>query len=243
MVNVSEFVTSNFHHEIKTCNKYPSREFSKWSTIYISLKLIQRKCNWRIKGGSYFKFLWPKYLPESLYCHHLHISAYFSNTPTVTLQCILKVELWVYLPTISHRLMFIIWNSSFGSEQWHPDFESRWLFIILIIDLTAFDIIDLGLLFGKKKISLLFVPWYTQHWFESSLSALSLFSLFGSSSSCFLLDMPVHSGSELHWLFVHSGTKFSKPPVPLKFVFSFPSPTLPLSFEPLSFIPGLWIAS
>lgn len=242
MVNVSEFVTSNFHHEIKTCNKHPSREFLKWSTIYISLKLIQRKYNWRIKRGSYFKFLWPKYSPESLCCHHPHIIAYFPNTPTVTLQNILKVELWVYFPTISHRLMFVIPNSSFGSEQWHPDFESQWLFIILIIDLTAFDIIDLRLLFGKKKTKTLFflVPWYTQHWFESSLSALSLFFLFGSSSSCFLLDMAMHSDSELHWLFVDSGTKASKPPVPLTSISSFPSPTLSLSFEPLLFITGLY---
>lgn len=100
------------------------------------------------------KMLSRKPVPSST-CWYL-----FSQHPHwVTLQTILKTELWVHFSTISYHLMFVIWNSSFGGARWLANFESQWLFIILIIDLSTLDIIDLKLLFGtKKKISLLFGP-------------------------------------------------------------------------------------
>lgn len=129
----------------------------------------------------------------------------------VTLQTILKTELWVHFSIISYHLMFVIWNSSFGVERWLANFESQWLFIILIIDLSALDIIDLKLLFGTKKISLLFDPLI----YSTDFNLLFLFflsPLFGTSSFCFLLYMAMHSSSELHRLFVVSGAESSKPP-------------------------------
>lgn len=52
--------------------------------------------------------------------------------------------------------MFAIWNSSLVSKWGLPDFESQGLFIILIVDLTTFDIFDLEFLLEKKI--LLFGP-------------------------------------------------------------------------------------
>ena len=86
------------------------------------------------------------------------------------------------LPCHLHPLLFVIW-SSLGSEQWLPNFAFQWLFIILIIDLTAFDVIDFKRLFGgekkRKQLSSFLVPYNTQYWFESSFCPFSAF-LFGS---------------------------------------------------------------
>ena len=66
-----------------------------------------------------------------------------------------KTELRADSPAISHPLLFVIWNS-LGSEQWLPNFAFQWLFIILIIDLTAFDVIDFKPLFGGEEKKTLF---------------------------------------------------------------------------------------
>ena len=84
----------------------------------------------------------------------------FSSYPVqVTGPNILKAELRANSPAVSHPLLFVIWRS-LGSEQWLPNFAFQWLFIILIVDLTAFDVIDFKRLFGgekKKKTTLFFL--------------------------------------------------------------------------------------
>ena len=87
--------------------------------------------------------------------------------------------------------MFVVWNFFLGSERWLPDLASLWLFIILIVNLPAFDIIDLGFLFDKrnKKSAFFLVPWYTQWWFESSLSVFYLLVLVYPPPTFFLFSI------------------------------------------------------
>ena len=85
----------------------------------------------------------------------------------------------------------------------------------------------------KKKLSSFLVLYNTQYWFESSLSALSL-----PSSLVPTFQLSVRR-DHLLWLraqWAVSWHRVQQALMPLTLVFSFPSPTLLLSFERLFFL-------
>lgn len=142
-----------------------------------------------MKGDSHFKFSSPKRLLDRLCLFTLPLSPYWSLLPPrphqVPLQNTLETEPWVSFLIIPQPLTFVIWISSLGSEQWLPDFDPN--DDLSFLSLTLQQLILLTWSSYLKKSLFFLLPWYPQCRFDSSLPVLSLSSLFGSSSSCFLL--------------------------------------------------------
>lgn len=142
-----------------------------------------------------------------------------------------------------HPLALNVCNLNLFSWQWTMTsrFWSQWRFIILIIDLTAIDIIDLELLF--EKIPLLFAPLISsmQIWLLSSCS----FSVLPFWFILLLLPVGIWPSTQAQGCVCCWGilAESRKPSTPLSSLSSFPSPMLPLPFEVLLFLSGLSIAS